>query len=244
MTDLGNFGGTCTFPFALNNRGQVTGTSFLRGDRAQHAFLWERGTMKDLGTFGGTFSAGSALNDAGDVVGSATFPGDQVVHAAVWNGVGITDVGELPGDANSLGLDINEGGQVLGVSIDSQFTNFRAFLWQKGHPVLDLEPLGALSGLQLGVGFTFNGTVNINNRGEIAGNAVDANGNWHAVLLVPCGHMDTDCQDVRATGIEVNAANAPQNMAIANEAHRTLTSGGIPALMRARMAHNRRNLLR
>jgi len=245
MTDLGNFGGTCTFAFALNNRGQVTGLSGLSGDQAQHAFLWERNTMKDLGTFGGSFSAGNALNDAGEVAGYATLPGDQAVHAAVWNEAGITDVGELPGDANSFGFGINEGGQVLGVSIDSQFTNFRAFVGQKGRPMLDLEPLAARSGLQFGLGiFAKSGTANINNRGEIAGNAIDANGNWHAVLLVPCDQADTDCQDVRATGIEVNPANTPQNMAIANEAHHTLTSGGIPAMMRARMAHSRRNLFR
>src|SRR5215469_5280517 len=245
MTDLGNFGGTCTFAFALNNRGQVTGASDLSGDQTQHAFLWGRGAMKDLGTFGGNFSAGNALNEAGDVVGSATSPGDQFVHAAVWSEAGITDVGELPGDANSFGFDINEGGQVLGVSTDSQFTNFRAFVWQKGRPMLDLEPLAARSGLQLGPRkLTKSGAVNINNPGEIGGNAFGSNRNLHALRGVPCDQADTDCQDVRATGIEVNPANTPQNMAIANEAHHTLTSGGIPAMMRARMAHSRRNLFR
>ena len=152
-------------------------------------------------------------------------------------------LGNCPGDANSFGFDINEGGQVLALSTDSQFTTFRAFLWQKGRPMLDLEALAARSGLQLGLAIAFSGTANINNRGEIAANAVDANGNFHAVLLVPCGHVDTDCQEVRPTGIEVHAANTPQNRGIADEVHRYLMSGGLPALLRARMAHSRGNLL-
>jgi probable HAF family extracellular repeat protein len=242
MTDLGNFGGTCTFAIAMNNRGQVIGNSTLT-DETQHAFLWERGELKDLGTFGGTFGQAQGLNEAGNVVGIATVAGDQFFHAAVWNNGGITDVGTLPGDANSFGFDINEGGQVVALSTDSQFTTFRAFLWQKGRSMLDLESLAARSGLQLGQAIAFSGTANINNRGEIAANAVDANGNFHAVLLIPCGHVDTDCQDIRATGIEANAKNTPQNRVIADELHRRLMSGGIPAMMRARMAHSRRNLL-
>ena len=40
-----------------------------------------------------------------------------------------------------------------------------------------------------------------------------------------------------------NAKNTPQKRAIAGELHLRLTSGGIPAMMRARTAHSRRNLL-
>jgi len=39
MTNLGSFGGTCTNAIALNNRGQVTGSSNLAGDQAFHPYL-------------------------------------------------------------------------------------------------------------------------------------------------------------------------------------------------------------
>src|SRR5215469_8106126 len=153
----------------------------------------------------------------------ATVAGDQFFHAAVWNNGGITDIGTLPGDANSFGFDINEGGQVLALSTDSQFTTFRAFLWQKGSPMLDLEALAARSGLQFGIAILGSSATNINNRGEIAGTAFDSDGNLHAVLLVPCGHTDTDCQDIRAGG-EVHTTKTQQNLAFADELHRKFMS--------------------
>ena len=56
--DLGNLGGTSdpdlligNIAFAINNPGQVVGTSALSGNKANHAFRWtaERG-IEDLGT--------------------------------------------------------------------------------------------------------------------------------------------------------------------------------------------------
>jgi hypothetical protein len=45
----------------------------------------------------------------------------------------------------------------------------------------------------------------INDHGEIAGVGVDANGNQHAFLLIPCGHDDDACQ---------NAAEYPESRPI------------------------------
>jgi len=50
MTDLGNLGGTCAYPLALNNRGQVVGVSTPPGDLTIHAFLWPRGEWQDAGS--------------------------------------------------------------------------------------------------------------------------------------------------------------------------------------------------
>jgi len=49
MMDLGTLGGTCGFPLALNNSGQVVGVSNLPGDLTTHAFLWPGadGEMQD-----------------------------------------------------------------------------------------------------------------------------------------------------------------------------------------------------
>jgi probable HAF family extracellular repeat protein len=61
---------------AINNRGQVIGTSNLAGNQTHHAFLWE-GSLTDLGTLGGDNSEAYWINDAGEIVGRADVPGSQ-----------------------------------------------------------------------------------------------------------------------------------------------------------------------
>lgn len=153
MADLGNFGGTCTFAFDLNNRDQVVGGSRLTGDQEQHPFLWNGRKLVDLGTFGGGLGNAIALKDAGDVTGFATYPGDEIVHAALWSHEKASDLGTLGGDASSIGFDIDERGDVVGISTNdfSDLNQCRAFLWQPGGPMLDLNDLVSGSSPATGV---------------------------------------------------------------------------------------------
>jgi probable HAF family extracellular repeat protein len=66
MLDLGSLGGTWGTPNALNNVGQVVGTSDLEGDEIFHPFLWERGSITDLGTLGGSGVPGSICASGGE----------------------------------------------------------------------------------------------------------------------------------------------------------------------------------
>jgi probable HAF family extracellular repeat protein len=86
------------------------------------------------------------------------------------------DLGTL--DYASLALGINDGGDVVGASLDTSF-NPRALLWEKG-VMTDLNTRIAANpaGLYLLV------AVSINSRGEIVGLAVTSTG-LHGFLATP-----------------------------------------------------------
>jgi len=186
MRDLGGFGGTCTVVTDLNNEGQIVGQSFRAGDESATAFLWEDGSIHELGgSLGGDYTGAFALNEQGQAVGYAYLPGDSMFHGALWAQVGkLTDLGVIGNDPCSYAAAINAGGQVVGASAptcDGFGDDSRAFLWNDGGPIVDLNtliPSGSSLYLQL--------TYAINDGGEIAGTGVDGSGNEHAFLLIPC----------------------------------------------------------
>jgi probable HAF family extracellular repeat protein len=197
MVNLGSLGGTCTGVSAINNCGQVVGTSFLEGDQVFHPFLWQHGRLTDLGTRGGASGAAGTLNDAGDVVGwQATPEDDNVIHATLWSHGQITDLGALALGECSVPFWINSRKQVVGVlSRDCRFQdpNLRAFLWEPGGPMVDLNALiSHRSGVEL------RNAVTMNDRGEIAAVGWFPDDTHRPVLLIPCGHDakgDADCED-------------------------------------------------
>src|SRR3954466_439943 len=68
VKDLGTLGGNWSQAAALNDSGQVVGTS-ARADGSPHAFSWTAmGGMIDLGSLGGATSSAAAVNSAGVVV--------------------------------------------------------------------------------------------------------------------------------------------------------------------------------
>ena len=195
MIDLGTVGGTSGCAFFVNNRGQVIGYSNVAGDAGcpdacqLHPFLWERGVIKDLGTLGGTFGFAQWISDTGEVSGVSSNPGDQVLHAFRWRNRIMSDLGTLPGDVCSAAQGINSKGQVVGISASCEFTTTRAFLWENGGPMVDLNTLVVPgSDVQLPTAF------DINERGEIVASGMLPNGDSHAVLLIPCDENHADIE--------------------------------------------------
>lgn len=211
MTSVGSLGGTCTLAQDLNNRGQVVGYSFTTGDTFERAFLSEHGSIQDLGgSLGSNYTGATVVNDSGQIVGWAYLAGDKLFHAALWTKVGqITDLGTIYTDGCTYGSDINAQGQVVGGAIShsgclNNGDATRAFLWEDG-AIFDLNAL-----IPPGSALYLLNADTINDRGEIAGTGVDASGNEHAFLLIPC--------DENHPGIEgcdyslVDAATAAQSL--------------------------------
>ncbi len=188
MKNLGTLGGdSINTSWGLNDKGEVIGSMFLKGDHNFHPYLWDGKQLIDLRTFGGPNGDTGAINDAGEVVGwggtteQCNVEGGAQV-AFLWRNGRKTKIGTVSGTDNSDGDSINSRTQVVGTSFkcDGSFTT--GYLWQHG-AIVDLNTLIPPSSA-LHVFFPFYN----NDRGQIAGLGTLPNGDVHAVLLVPNDH--------------------------------------------------------
>jgi probable HAF family extracellular repeat protein len=177
----------------INDNGQVVGSSGTCGPFnpntglylvENHALLWEKdGSVHDLGNLGGTGGiAGNhacAINNHSQVVGHSELPNETTFHGFLWTRkTGMRDLRTLPGDSMSLALGINDRGEVVGASLDANFSP-RAFLWENG-VMTDLNTITpASSGLYLLL------AESINSSGEIVGIGATNAGEIHGFLATP-----------------------------------------------------------
>ena len=178
MMDLGTLGGFsgsfASEGFGINNLGQVTGEGYITPNAAPNAlraFLYSNGQMIDLGTLPGGFSAaGMGINDLGQVTGKAdTAVG---IHAFLYSNGQMMDLGTLPGFAGSFGQAINNRGEVTGfLPLTTAGFPGHAFLYSNGQ-MIDLGTLGGPTSMGL----------DINDLGQVTGNAYTAAGQQHAFL--------------------------------------------------------------
>jgi probable HAF family extracellular repeat protein len=236
MVDLGTLGGSCTFTYALNNRGQVVGQSTLSGDETSHPYIWERKKMTDLGTLGGTYGFASWLNDSGAVVGLATPQGDQALIAFLWKHGAISNLGTLPGNGCSGADAINSQGQIVGGSgfniadffADCNDPVEHAVLWENGK-ILDLNNF-----VPPGSDLTLNEAFFINDSGEISGLGTLSDGSQHAFLLIPCGGRGETkgCMDsAESTTAATPGKQAPENRSVSPVTRRSAGSRGLASGM-------------
>jgi len=185
---------------AVNDKGQVVGSTgtctafnaiFLFNLQPVHAVLWENGKALDLGSLPGESNyLAENINNSGEVVGGSATEG------FLWTAEkGMQGLGYVGNDNFSLGIGINDKGEIVGISGDAPtFTTIRGFVRQHG-VLVDLNtlvvgnnpfPAGGLISNPFGDYPTGLVTAcKINSKGEITGIAVDKDGFTHAYLAIP-----------------------------------------------------------
>ena len=211
MTDLGSFGGTELGSVnGLNERGQVVGATTIAGDQQLHPFLWDGAKLIDLiaPPFGGDGNGEAGwINEAGEIVGIAGVPAScppgslvgPIQHAFLWRKGVMMDLGTVDGTTNSEGDFINSKSQIVGLSWTCDYS-FVPFLWENGS-MADLNTL-----IPPGSPFQLYSASFIDDRGEIAAFGSLANGDTHALLLIPCDENHADIEGCDYSLLDAAAA--------------------------------------
>jgi probable HAF family extracellular repeat protein len=205
MKDLDTLGGLGSSASAINDSGQVVGSSYTdNGWVVEHAFLYENGQMKDLHTLMGLNSAATSwaadINASGHVVGTyVTASGEH--HAFLYKDGQMKDLDTL-GSGFSFASAINDSGQVVGASYSAYYGEVHAFLYEDGQ-MKDLGDLGGDYNPEIGKDRA-NG---INASGHVVGQSLKSSNNFHAFLYRGEGPMQ-DLGDLVTSGEGSSGASA------------------------------------
>ncbi len=178
----------------INNHGQIVGWSRVDGGEA-HAVLWDNGAIQDLGLFkAGEDAYAHKINEAGQIIGGSlappsTLPGSFPFSdtCLLWDKGGITKLDSL-GHISCRVFDINDKGQVLGISDAAGTSGERSFVWENGVTT----DLGSLGGA-----VTY--ASDINNRGQVVGGTATAAALWRAFVWLDGTMTELEAPDGRQT---------------------------------------------
>jgi len=201
LTHLGTLVRT-TAAAALNNRGQIVGTSgsgmiSAMTERNVHAFLWQSGKLTGLGS-SNTVSQyyATGINDGGQIIGTS------YRHPLLWENGRKTYLPKLFKDPPYTQIfcgtgGINSRGQSVGYC-GTRGGDIHAVLWQSGN-IFDLGGAGGHDAK----------AAAINNQGQAVGYAAMLNSVRHAYLW-----QEGKCLDLRMLPDDIDSeANAINNRA-------------------------------
>ena len=180
VTDLGTLSGnTVSTAYAVNNSGEVAGTSST--PTAAIATMFNGGRATSVSTLGSNVSVATAINGSGGIVGYNIFysnPNSEFQAFVYNNGsmVNINSPSLFPSGSAAYG--INNSGQVVGTGYLNS-SSFHAFLYSNGK-MTDLGPRGAYQAT----------AVAINNSGQIIG-GYSLNSGAAGAFLYSNGKMTT-----------------------------------------------------
>ena len=186
MSPLPTLGGNNGQGVDINNRGQVLGFAENSTPNPNcvppqvlhvEPVIWKRGKAEELPTFpGDSDGIGSAINDAGQATlptGNCLLPflGPPSGHDSLFRHGTLTDFGTFEGIPIAAN-DINNKGQVVGVTSGPVGAETEAVLWQGGVA----SGLGTLPGDVASIGSA------ISDNGKVVGQSCDANDNCRGFL--------------------------------------------------------------
>ena len=213
------------FANGINDQGQAVGYSG-NCSAALHAVRWQNGTafqLQDLGVARSNIA--NAINNQGQSVGQVRRADGSARVAALWQPNGTLTVLDqhsckcgLSGDLASFATGINNRGQVVGSTIDSDNNWSHGFLWRNG-VMTDLNTL-----ISADSNLSIISASNINERGQISGMATVVNGpdagNIHAYLATPGDErIGTSMADVARTHPKSTLPADVQNQPMQRSVH-------------------------
>ena len=228
--DLGTLSGGKSVAYGINAHNDVVGSSSRTGG-GRVAVRWPAaGAPVALSTLAGSnWSEAHAVNDAGLIVGFSgdgrpSFAPDAAppAQAVYWDGTGaIHTIGAVTGNQQSFAVDVNNQGQIVGKLLDSypHATTQQAFFYSSDCGLIVLD-----SFLQPGSPFTsLIDATGINDRGDIVGNGLHADGSVHAFLMTrdgqgdPVGLVDAPCGGVFTTDLIAGQNQLAGSVCVAND---------------------------
>lgn len=118
---------------AINSRGDILAQTSYSFSRDGHAIIWRGGERHAIGHLSPREDThATALNNLGQVTGFSVIGTDAVsgIRPFLWTDGILTDLGTL-GGTFAYGIDINDRGEVVGISADSS-GGTRPFIWRNG----------------------------------------------------------------------------------------------------------------
>ncbi len=128
-----------TFPFTINDKGQIVGYGSNPSTPEMNVFLFSEGSIRYLDNLTSILYQSLSINNYGQIVGTFVPRQNSYPHAFLYENENTKDLGTLGGIGSSANA-INDQGQIVGnVTFDNQ--TYRAFLYFNGQ-VQDLGTLG------------------------------------------------------------------------------------------------------